>query len=146
MSVVHGSFTLERTYAVPPARVFEAWADPEQKARWFVSGLQHELDFRVGGREFHEGKANNGKLLAVESFYRDIVPDARIVYTSTLFADGDAQTVSLTTVQLTAHDTGTRLTLTEQDAFLDGNELPEWREQGTGDWLDRLGAHLQAAT
>ena len=26
--VTHASFTLERAYPVPPARVFAAWADP----------------------------------------------------------------------------------------------------------------------
>ena len=39
------------------------------------------------------------------------------------------------------HD-GTRLVLTEAGAYLDGRELPEWREEGTADWLDRLGRHL----
>jgi uncharacterized protein YndB with AHSA1/START domain len=34
--VVHGTFAIERTYPVPPARVFAAWADPDTKALWFV--------------------------------------------------------------------------------------------------------------
>ncbi|MFD9869087.1 hypothetical protein ACFXI8_26565 [Streptomyces niveus] len=36
-------------------------------------------------------------------------------------------------------DDGTRLVLTEQGTFLDDQEQPEWRERGTGDWLDALG-------
>lgn len=143
-SVVHATFTLEREYAVPPARVFEAWSDPAQKARWFSGGpFQHDLDFRIGGREINQGHVDDGKLLAFESFYREIVPDERIVYTSTLSANGEVQTVSMTTVQLSAEGKGTRLVLTEQGAYLDGNEEPAWREQGTGDWLDKLGTHLQ---
>lgn len=39
-------------------------------------------------------------------------------------------------------DDGTRLLLTEQGTFLDGHEDPAWREQGTGCWLDALGAYL----
>ena len=35
-TVEHGSFTIEREYAHPPARVIAAWADPEAKARWFA--------------------------------------------------------------------------------------------------------------
>ena len=30
--VTHASFTLERAYPAPPARVFAAWADPAVKA------------------------------------------------------------------------------------------------------------------
>jgi hypothetical protein len=37
----------------------------------------------------------------------------------------------------------TRLIRTEQGTFLDGEESPSWREQGTGGWLDALGAELR---
>ncbi len=143
--VKHTTFTLERTYAAPVAKVFAAWADPAAKARWFADGGDHELDFRVGGREVNRGGPEGGPALTFETWYRDIVPDERIVYTSTLSADGVLATVSLTTVELSpADDGGTRLTLTEQAAYLDGAEDPAWREQGTGCWLDALGAELGA--
>jgi uncharacterized protein YndB with AHSA1/START domain len=142
-SAVHATFTLERTYGASPRDVFAAWADPVAKARWF-SGPEsdYQLDFRVGGREVTTGN-NNGTRMTFESFYRDIVPDERIVYTSTLSADEVLSTVSLTTVELTPSGDGTRLVLTEQGAFLDGLEQPSWREQGTGDWLDALGTDLK---
>jgi uncharacterized protein YndB with AHSA1/START domain len=141
-TVVHASFTLERTYPVPRPRVFSAWAEPETKRRWFArSDPGHSLDFRVGGRESNSGR-HNGSELTFESFYRDIVTDERIVYTSVLSQDGRPATVSLTTVELDIVEDGTRLVLTEQGAFLDGLEQPAWREQGTGEWLDALGADL----
>ena len=34
-SVTHTTFVIERTYPVPPARVFAAFADVELKERWF---------------------------------------------------------------------------------------------------------------
>ena len=37
-NVTHATFALERSYPVPPARVFAAWADPAAKARWFTPG------------------------------------------------------------------------------------------------------------
>jgi uncharacterized protein YndB with AHSA1/START domain/DNA-binding transcriptional ArsR family regulator len=142
-TVIHSTFSLERTYPVPVARVFAAWADSAAKARWFAGeGNEHELDFRVGGTEVNRAKHPNGALMIFESRYQDIVADERIVYSSTLSADGVLATISLTTVELREEEDGTRLMLVEQDTFLDGHEQPSWREQGTGSWLDALGAEL----
>jgi uncharacterized protein YndB with AHSA1/START domain len=143
MTVTHATFTLERTYQTAPARVFAAWADPVTKARWFSTPTgEHELDFRVGGREVNRAN-HDGQVLTFESWYQDIVTDHRIVYTSALYGGAELATVSLTTVELTPADGGTLLTLTEQGTFLDGKEDPKWRQQGTGDWLDALGADLR---
>jgi uncharacterized protein YndB with AHSA1/START domain len=73
MTVTHTTVTLERTYPAAPARVFDAWADPAAKARWF-GGDTHELDFRVGGRESTGGRTPDGKALLATSTYHDIVP------------------------------------------------------------------------
>jgi uncharacterized protein YndB with AHSA1/START domain len=145
--VTHATFSLERSYPVPPARVFAAWADPAAKARWFTPGpgSGHRLDFRVGGREVATGGPEGGPRMTFETLYRDIVPDQRIVYTSTLSAETDLVTVSLTTVEFTpGDDGGTRLVLTEQGAYLDGREEPAWRERGTADQLEALAAELKA--
>jgi uncharacterized protein YndB with AHSA1/START domain len=141
-TVAHAKFSLERTYPVPPAQVFAAWADPETKRRWFAgSDSDHQLDFRLDGQELIRARHNSANL-TVESVYRDIVADRRIVYTSVLSQDDRPATVSLTTVEFQPCDDSTRLILTEQGAFLDGLEQPSWREQGTGDWLDALGVEL----
>ncbi|MFF2009265.1 SRPBCC family protein [Streptomyces sp. NPDC058195] len=139
----HATFCLERHYPAPPARVFSAWADPQAKAGWFSGAdATHELDFRVGGREVNRARRANGPELVFESWYRDIVPDRRLVYTSTLSTGDELTTVSLTTVEFHHEGTGTRLVLTEQGTFLSGAEEPSWREQGTGTWLDALDAFL----
>ena len=146
-NVTHATFTLERSYPVPPARVFAAWAEPAAKARWFTPGpgFGHELDFRIGGREVATGGPDGGPVMTFETFYRDIVPQQRIVYTSTLSTETDLMTVSLTTVEFApGADGGTRLVLTEQGAYLDGREQPAWREQGTADQLEALAGELKA--
>jgi len=143
-SVKHSTFTLERTYAASPATVFAAWSDRETKAKWFAAeDSRYSLDFRVGGTEaVHGGDGGDAVDLVATSEYHDIVPDERIVYTTALFTDEVLSTVSLTTVQFARDGDGTRLVLTEQGTFLDDQEQPEWREQGTGNWLDALGRQV----
>ncbi|HET9143235.1 SRPBCC family protein [Actinophytocola sp.] len=139
----HATFTLERDYSAAPGRVFAAWADPVAKSRWFAGeGTTHELDFRVGGTETVLRRDSGAPELRFVAEYRDIVPQVRIVFTSSLFAEGELATVALTTVRFDAAGGGTRLVLTEQGTFLDGREAVDWREKGTGDWLDALAVEL----
>lgn len=146
-STQHATFVIERTYPAPAARVFAAWADPAAKARWFAGSDEatgdYELDFRLGGREISRGAAPDGEVYTYEARYQDIVPDHRIVYTYDMYCDETRISVSLTTVEFKAEDAGTRLIYTEQGAFLDGEDKPQYREQGTGSLLDALGAELQ---
>jgi uncharacterized protein YndB with AHSA1/START domain len=142
-SVVHADFTIEKNYRASVDTVFAAWADAAQKAAWFAPAPStHSLDFAVGGSEHVSNAGPGGVEITFDSRYSDIVPGKRLVYTSELAVGGAIATVSMTTVEFeTGLDaSGTRLVLTEQDVYLDGQEKPEWREQGTSDWLDKLGA------
>jgi uncharacterized protein YndB with AHSA1/START domain len=143
-SIVHATFTLERSYPVPTQRVFQAWADPGLKARWFAEdSTRYQMDFRPNGIE-RNGAEHDGKAITWETLYREIVPNERIVYTSVLSEDDTVVTASLTTVEFTDDGPTTSLVLTETGAYLDGKEQPAWREEGTGDWLNSLGRHLAA--
>jgi uncharacterized protein YndB with AHSA1/START domain len=137
-SVTHSTFAIERTYEASPARVFAAWSDPEAKARWFGAS-DFELDFRIGGRELNRGGPDGGPVFTYDALYQDIVPDERIVYTYDMLMDDTRISVSVATVEFEPSGDGTRLTFTEQGAFLDGHDTPEQREHGTGSLLDALG-------
>lgn len=149
-SVVHSTFTIDRTYDWPPARVFAAWADPSLKSRWFGGGtddkpMDLDMDFRVGGHERDRSEPG-----AYEARYHEIVPDERIVFTYDLSFGGPLVSASLATVEFRAigDGSGTQLTYTEHGAFLDGLDDPEPRKNGTGGMLDELARWLerQAAT
>jgi hypothetical protein len=56
--------------------------------------------------------------------------------------DDQRISVSLGTLELEPDGDGTRLTYTEQGAYLDGLDTPDQREQGTGGLLDALGEEL----
>jgi uncharacterized protein YndB with AHSA1/START domain len=69
------------------------------------------------------------------------VPDQRIVYSYEMYRDQDIGSVSLATVEIVAEGSGTKLTYTEQGAFLDGIEKPEDRQE-LGWLFDNLGQYV----
>jgi uncharacterized protein YndB with AHSA1/START domain len=151
-AVVHNTIVIDRAYPVSPERVFAAFADPAKKRRWFVEGESHEIesydmDFRVGGKEhyasrFKEGTPVAGLRLKSENIFRDIVPNRRIIFTSTMAMEGKCFSISLGTVELLPTEKGTDLILTFQSAFLEGADGPEMREAGWRGLLDKLGEEL----
>jgi uncharacterized protein YndB with AHSA1/START domain len=88
---------------------------------------------------------DSGMVFALEAVYQDIVPGERIVYSYDMKMNDERISVSLATVQLEAAEGGTRLTFTEQGAYLDGLDTPEQREHGTGELLDALGRSVEGA-
>lgn len=144
-SIAHGSFTIERHYPANPSRVFQAWADPKIKAKWFGTGANDtkEFDFRVGGRELAEGKGPNGGSYSFDVSYRDIVPDNRIVYTYEMTLGGPRISVSVAAVELRPEGEGTHMIVTEHGCFLDGLDTMAQRQHGTEWLLDQLGEELK---
>jgi uncharacterized protein YndB with AHSA1/START domain len=147
-SVVHDTFVIDRQYSASPARVFHAFADPSAKLRWFgdpdiEQGAQHEIDFRIGGRESIRGSiVDGGPSFTYEALYQDIVEDQRIIYSYEMTMTGQRISVSVATIEFMAESGGTRLILTEQGAFLDGLDTNAAREKGTRELLDGLGRYL----
>jgi uncharacterized protein YndB with AHSA1/START domain len=140
-SVTHATFAIERTYDAPPAEVFAAWATPEAKAEWFGAS-DHELDFRIGGKEVNRGGPEGGPVFTYEALYHDIVDNERIVYAYDMYMGDTRISVSLGTIELSAAEAGTRLVYTEYGAYLDGHDTPQQRESGTGQIFDALAAAL----
>ena len=147
-SVVHATFVLERVYPASPDRVFNAFADPKAKARWFGGPPEwerdrQEMDFRVGGHETSVGGPKGGTIHSFSAIYQDIVPNERIIYTYEMQLDGKRISVSLASIELKPEGAGTRLKLTGHGAYLDGYDDAGARGHGTKDLLDKLGASLQ---
>jgi uncharacterized protein YndB with AHSA1/START domain len=147
-SVIHSTFVIERKYAATPERVFAAFADPAKKRRWFAEGEHHQLesydlDFRVGGKEhsksgFREGHPLAGRTLTNENTYQNIVPNQRVIFTSSMAVAEKCISISLGTVEFLPSEKGTDLTLTFQSVFLEGADGPEMREGGWRKLLEKL--------
>ena len=150
-SATHATFTIERSYPVPPARVFAAFADGDAKGIWmddpdFKSDgeTEYEMDFRVGGHE-RFGNTYQGVTYTYDALYYDIVPDERLVYSYEMYADGVRLSVSVATIEFAKTDDVTTLTWTEQGAYLDGidgEDAARLREGGTSEMLDGLTKYL----
>ncbi len=143
-TVTHAIFTLERTYPHPVGRVYDAFATLEGKAKWFHGAtgqwelLQQAFDFREGGEERLVGRWPTGRISDFHARYLDIVPGERIVYVYEMRIDGVKISASLATLQFKPATEGTRLTVTEQGAFLDGYDDAGSREQGTAELLEQV--------
>ncbi|WP_332691936.1 SRPBCC family protein [Bosea sp. (in: a-proteobacteria)] len=141
--VVHASFTIERSYAASPARVFAAFADPAQKRRWFAEGEgwtveQFDVDFRVGGFERSRFRYQGGPPITNESIYQVIQPNERIILAYAMAIDGVPLSGSLLTMEYLPEGSGTKLVFTEQGAYLDGKDGPVHREEGSRELLESL--------
>ncbi len=151
--VIHDTFTVERLLGAPPARVFEAFADLQVKARWFSgppgwTQVERSLDFRVGGRERLNGRFENGTSSIFDAYYLDIVPHERVVYAYEMMVNGRKISASLATIQLFPEGGRTRLVLTEQGAYFNDPDMASYapdgqarsRLMGTNALMDRLAA------
>ncbi len=151
-TTIHSTFVIERSYPATPERVFDAFANPEKKRRWFFESdhheLQHhELDFKQGGVErarmkFGPGTPIAGKTITNDTTYQDIQPGRRIVTTYRMSMDGNPFSVSLATIELLPSAAGTDLILTNQGAYFEGADGPEMRKGGWNSLLDKLAREL----
>lgn len=138
---------LTRELAAPRERVFAAWTDPDQAARWWMPRewtlVSCRMDVRPGGGWHRRMRGRDGSVIAKWGEYREIVAPERLVFTyNTEFADGTVEPETVVTV--TFEDLGgrTRLVLRHEAFQSEAASLSH-----TGGWtgaVDRLGNHLSA--
>jgi uncharacterized protein YndB with AHSA1/START domain len=151
-TVTCSTFTIERTLAALPDRVFAAFADVNLKTRMLApsdeefgeASAHAEFDFRVGGRERFEFVEEDGRKMHYDALYYDIVPNQRIVYSYEMYAGESRISVSVASIELVAIEDATKLVWTEQGAFLDGLDTSELREGGTSWMIDNMAEYFDA--
>lgn len=153
-TVVHDTFTLERTYPAKTARVFAFLSDPQRKRDWYAAVdrrdvVDFEMDFRAGGVErlairLGQDTPFPGTVVENASRYEDIVPDERVVLSGSMTLGGRRISSHLVTLELVADGGTTTLRLTHQAAFYEGSDGPEMRKGGWEVLLDSLGRAVAA--
>ena len=154
--LARAGFTLTRDYPVAVERVWDAFADEEQKRAWFGADDHFDagewiFDFRVGGRDVAEAAFHNGPVSRFESVYTDIVERTRIVTTYDMWIDGVHMSTSVASFEFEPSESSdgpsTRFTHVEHGVFFDQfwADGPN-REAGSRGILDKLGRYLATST
>jgi uncharacterized protein YndB with AHSA1/START domain len=135
------SLTLQRRLNASPAKVYGAWTDPAQIAKWWHPASNYvvhaEADVRVGGRFRVIMRTPDGEDHDVSGVYREVVPDERLVFTWAWRSTPERE--SRVTVALRREGGGTMLTLTHEQLFDEAardRHLEGW--MGAVDKLERL--------
>lgn len=76
---------ITREFDAPRHLIWKAWTTPELVKRWWHANrgtvVQADIDLRVGGRWRWVSVTDRGQEVAFRGWYREIVPDERLVYT-----------------------------------------------------------------
>ena len=129
------SLTLNRSYPVPPERVWRAWTDPQALKRWFGPGGADpvslaQLDLRVGGRFRIVFGGPDGKAHDVQGVYKEVVPHRKLVFTWT-WPNSTPERESVITIELRAAGRGTELVFRQEqfsDSTVRDNHRRGWTE------------------
>ena len=154
--LARAGFTLTRDYPVAVERVWDAFAEEDQKRAWFGADDHFDagewaFDFRVGGHDVAEARFHKGPVSRYEAVYTDIVERSRIVTTYDMWIDGVHMSTSVASFEFEPADgadgPGTLFTHTEHGVFFDQfwADGPN-REAGTRGILDKLGRYLATST
>jgi len=147
----HATLVFQRPLPAPVPRVWQAFADPVERAVWGVPSdtavvLYDQAEFHVGGTDIARcGDRSDPQFRAVTR-YLDIVPNRRIVSTEVVDHQGNPLGVNLVTLELEPDGAGTAMTLTIQVASLVGDAMIEGTRQGYEASLGTLAEHLARAT
>ena len=114
------ALVISRTLKAPPARVYEAWTDPQLARRFLcpndITVGDATFDVRAGGRYRIAMINPDGETYVAHGTYREVVPERKLVMTWE-WEEDDPRRVhqSLLTVEFAPHADGTELTLTHEN-------------------------------
>ena len=137
---------VERILTSTPSRVFQAWADPQQRRAWDIPDrgwviADHHQDFRVGGVERRRFGPPHAVTFRTEGHYLHIEADRLIVSTGLMHHDDVPITATLCTIDINPHPSGTLLRIIDHSLYL-GSETPTQRKGGWAQAVRRLATYL----
>jgi uncharacterized protein YndB with AHSA1/START domain len=141
-AAVKPSLTIRRRFNASPERVFRAWTEPAQIARWFGPGetkvLEAAFEARAGGRFMIHAMSPSGEDHRVSGIVKEAIPNAKLVYTWAWQSTPERE--SLVTVDFKPDGDGTLLVLTHEQ-FFDG-PARDRHNMGWSAALEKLESYL----
>jgi uncharacterized protein YndB with AHSA1/START domain len=138
------SLTLTRRLRARPEKVYAAWTDPQSLAQWFgptsakAGSVKAEFDVRAGGRYRISFENNDGEYFEVGGLYREVVPNARLVFTWAWHSTPERE--SLVTIDIKP-DSGGTLMIFNHAQFTDETARDN-HKKGWSEFFDRMDAVL----
>ncbi|HET8581273.1 MAG TPA: SRPBCC domain-containing protein [Candidatus Paceibacterota bacterium] len=151
--------TFERTYEAPAERIWQAWTDPGELARWWgpdnVRIPECEVDLRVGGRFYIVMEATEamgpyaGTRWPMDATYTAIEPNEKLGYSSKAWTEGDEDATmieqeALLTLAEEGGMTKMTLVITVTSIGPKAGAAIEGMQYGFNQQFDKLAAHLAA--
>jgi uncharacterized protein YndB with AHSA1/START domain len=139
---------VQRRFAAPRERVFDAWTDEGVLRDWWsampnMSPGKIDVDLREGGRYRMEMLADDGAVHTAVGEYREIRRPERVVYTWSWEGNDEAMSGSagtLVEVDFASDGDGTVVTLTHSGFGSD--EIAGMHEHGWNGTFEQLARHL----
>ena len=136
--------TLVREFAAPPEAVWRAWTEPEALKHWFGPDAGAvalaQTDVRVGGRFHVVFRTLDGEQHDVSGAYREVVPNARLVFTWAWISTPER--ISQVTLTFKPTRSGTELTLLHEHFF--DMAARDGHERGWTGTMEKLARYLQS--
>jgi uncharacterized protein len=148
--------TLTRILDATKDEVWEAWTDGNAMEKWWgpreMKGETKELEAKIGGRididmiaEIQLGDIKRGSRFPMKGVFKEIIPNKKLVFTSTAFMDGKPFIEDMKTITLEEHNGKTKMTVHVQvlKTHPGAEQALAGMEMGWNQTLDKLEEFLQ---
>lgn len=150
MHLVFDTFEIIEKFKKPKEKVFAAFANADQKKKWYGHDISNEKsakkftsDFKEGGKGYNcfTVPANEympEMFIEMKSTHQKIIDNDTIIVTYEGYANGSLFSVSITNFQFSDEANGSSLKLTNQTTYLENADGPEMRKMGYTELMKNL--------